>query len=477
MSSPRPRTSYARTGHGHRRIRTVAHVSTQPAGATETAYAVEQKQHLVKTLGRFDMIFFTVAVIVGPGPHRSGRVQRDRGDHLGGDPDGAVPAPYGLVMAEVGSAFTAEGGPYEWVKLTMGRFWAGLNTIFYWVTNPLWIGGSLAFIGDRGVVAGHLGHQLRRLLGLRVQVPVHLGVDLQRDHLLQGRQVDPDARGRSSRSRWSCVFARHRRHLRDRERLPGHRHRRPVAHGRGPARDRAAAALLVRRLRGPERRGRGDEGPAEGRPQSIMRSGALAAFCYLVPIFLVLLVLPGRRDHRLGGFLDAVKESYTIYGGARRRFMFGVTAILFIFTLMNSGASWMMCGDRVLAVAAADGSVLPVLRGVPPEARDAAAGEHALGRDGDGVHGRRRAPAVGRRGRRVRRRAEHRHLDDAHLLHPRLPERVPAARAGTRTCTGRSASARPARACCWRAWRSSRSGSRSARGRRCSPGRSTSCSA
>ena len=35
--------------------------------------------------------------------------------------------PYGLVMAEVGSAFTAEGGPYEWVKLTMGRFWAGLT--------------------------------------------------------------------------------------------------------------------------------------------------------------------------------------------------------------------------------------------------------------------------------------------------------------------------------------------------------------
>ena len=33
--------------------------------ATESAYAVEQKQHLVKTLGRFDMVFFTVAVIVG----------------------------------------------------------------------------------------------------------------------------------------------------------------------------------------------------------------------------------------------------------------------------------------------------------------------------------------------------------------------------------------------------------------------------
>ena len=38
---------------------------TPPEAPTETAYAAEQKQHLVKTLGRFDMIFFTVAVIVG----------------------------------------------------------------------------------------------------------------------------------------------------------------------------------------------------------------------------------------------------------------------------------------------------------------------------------------------------------------------------------------------------------------------------
>jgi amino acid transporter len=93
------------------------------------------------------MVFFTVAVIVGL-------------DLIGQAASNGYEAltwtlvlvvlflvPYGLVMAEVGSAFTAEGGPYEWVKLTMGRFWAGLNTIFYWVTNPLWVGGSLAFIG------------------------------------------------------------------------------------------------------------------------------------------------------------------------------------------------------------------------------------------------------------------------------------------------------------------------------------------
>ena len=47
-------------------------------------------------------------------------------------------------MAELGSAFTQEGGPYEWMKMCWGRFTAGLGSVLYWVTNPLWVGGSLA---------------------------------------------------------------------------------------------------------------------------------------------------------------------------------------------------------------------------------------------------------------------------------------------------------------------------------------------
>src|SRR5205085_12368376 len=54
--------------------------------------------------------------------------------------------PYALLMSELGSGFTQEGGPYEWMKLSWGRFWAGLGAVLYWVTNPLWVGGSLAFI-------------------------------------------------------------------------------------------------------------------------------------------------------------------------------------------------------------------------------------------------------------------------------------------------------------------------------------------
>jgi glutamate:GABA antiporter len=54
-------------------------------------------------------------------------------------------APYALLMVELGSSFTQEGGPYEWMKLSWGRLAAGIGAVLYWVTNPFWVGGSLCF--------------------------------------------------------------------------------------------------------------------------------------------------------------------------------------------------------------------------------------------------------------------------------------------------------------------------------------------
>ncbi|WP_368396650.1 hypothetical protein [Streptomyces sclerotialus] len=51
-----------------------------------------------------------------------------------------------FVQQLVHPAFPQEGGPYVWVKLAFGRTAAALTTLFYWVTNPVWLGGSLVFI-------------------------------------------------------------------------------------------------------------------------------------------------------------------------------------------------------------------------------------------------------------------------------------------------------------------------------------------
>ena len=111
-----------------------------------TVLAAHEKRKLIKSLRRFDMVFFTVCAFVGL-------------DTLGiVSANGAQAftwlivlallfvAPYMLLMAEVGSAFPQEGGPYEWVKLAFGRVIASVTAVLYWITNPIWVGGSLAFI-------------------------------------------------------------------------------------------------------------------------------------------------------------------------------------------------------------------------------------------------------------------------------------------------------------------------------------------
>ncbi|MCW3039043.1 MAG: amino acid permease [Solirubrobacterales bacterium] len=328
-----------------------------PATPKETAYSAEQKQHLVKTLGRFDMIFFTVAVVVGL-------------DLIGQAASNGYEAftwtvvlvalflvPYGLVMAEVGSAFTAEGGPYEWVKLTMGRFAAGLNTIFYWVTNPLWVGGSLAFIGTEAWSSGisHIGSG-----GVADYLFKFLFIWLTISSAIVSFRVGKwiPTVGAILKVAMVAFFAvtvviyaiENGAEGIDVSSL------KPTSAGL-----LAIVPLLLFSFVGFEgQNGAAEEmkDPQKDVPQSILRSGALAAFCYLTPIFLVLLVLPASSVTGIGGFLDAVKESYTIYGGAAGT-MYGVTCFLFILTLMNSGSAWMMCGDRVLAVASADGGFFP----------------------------------------------------------------------------------------------------------------------
>src|SRR5262245_66504926 len=44
--------------------------------------------------------------------------------------------PYVLSVAELGSAFPQEGGPYVWSRLAFGRPLAAVNSVIYWISNP-----------------------------------------------------------------------------------------------------------------------------------------------------------------------------------------------------------------------------------------------------------------------------------------------------------------------------------------------------
>src|SRR3954464_10606198 len=136
-----------------------------PPEIVETAAAHDEKAKLKKHFGRFDMLFFLICTLVGVDT---------LGQVASNGPEGFTWLfvlalfffiPYALLTAELGSAFTDEGGCYVWTKLAWGRFVAAISTLMYWLSNPVWMGGLLCitavttfetFFGGLGEVGKYL---------------------------------------------------------------------------------------------------------------------------------------------------------------------------------------------------------------------------------------------------------------------------------------------------------------------------------
>lgn len=320
-----------------------------------TALAAEEKGKLVKSLRRLDMTLFTLCAFVGL-------------DTLGivaaGGGQGflwlAVLAvlfvlPYALLMAEVGSAFTEEGGPYEWVKLAFGRFQGSLAAVLYWATNPFWVGGSLAFIATTAwsdhissITPGSFGDYLFKLLFIWVSIGVAI-VSLKRGKWIPnvGAIVRVLVLGLFSVT--AIIYGA-----------------KNGFHGIGSVSPTmtvflSLVPLLLFNYVGFElQNGAAEEmqDPQADVPRSVIQSGMLGVTLYAIPVLCILLVLPLDKVTGISGFLDAVAQTFTVYGGAAE-FMTSLAAIGFIITLLTSGAVWMIGGDRILAVAAYDGAFFP----------------------------------------------------------------------------------------------------------------------
>ncbi len=111
-----------------------------------TADAVEQTKHLKKSFGRKEILAFTICTLVGV----------DSVGQIASQGPRAITMlfffallffiPQSLLFAELGTAFPQEGGPYLWARLAFGRLVATINNMLYWVTNPVWFGGTLSVV-------------------------------------------------------------------------------------------------------------------------------------------------------------------------------------------------------------------------------------------------------------------------------------------------------------------------------------------
>jgi amino acid transporter len=328
-----------------------------------TVAALEEKAKLKKHFGRFDMLFFLICTLVGLDTLGSVAAQGAQGFTWLAFLAVAFFVPYALLTAELGSTFTEEGGSYIWVKLAFGRFVAAIQSVLYWLSNPIWLGGTLTItaVTTFGTFFTPLDGAWKYLFGLAfiwfavwaailsfsvgkwiptigaiVRVVVLAFFSLSVVVYAASNGVHGVSAGDFSPT--FTVFI-------------------------------AAVPVLFFNYVGfelPNAAGDEMKNPQKDVPFTVLRSAAGAVLLYGVPILAILLVLPASQITSLGGFIDAMKTVFTVYGGHVSKDgavltgagkVFGdLAAIGFILALLSSGTTWIMGADRSQAVAGFDGA-------------------------------------------------------------------------------------------------------------------------
>jgi amino acid transporter len=309
---------------------------------------------LRRSLGRFDLLMMAVAAVISV-------------DTIGTVAAGGGTAftamlvlvvafllPYGMIFAELTSTFTEEGGPYIWVRLAFGRLAGAVAVFFYWVTNPIWLGGTLATLA--GATCSDFLFDLedsrwRAWLFQAAFIWAAIGVAV--ISLRRGKYVI--TAGALAKLGLVALFS-------------GTTVAYAVEYGVQPleagfftptlAGFLAVAPILLFALSGFEAAsGAAEEmrNPARDMPVSIARSGMVAAAVYLVPVLAVFAVIPADQITGVDGFMAGVTQVFSVYGPAADA-MTALAAVAFIVVLLTQGAAWMVATDRMQAVAGADGA-------------------------------------------------------------------------------------------------------------------------
>ena len=334
---------------------------------TMTVAASIESQKLQRHFGRFDILFFLICTIVGVDTIAS--VARSGGEAFTWMIAFAVIffIPQALLFAELGSSFPQEGGPYYWTRLAFGRLVGAVNNFLYWITNPVWIGGTLA-ISCVGAIEIFFNH------GNNLSTPVFYVVTL----LFVWVSVLAAIMS-FSKAKWlptagafarfvllglftvTCIVyaAKH------------------GVHGLGGSAYKpsytgfvALIGVLLFNYVGfelPSSAGEEMTNPKRDVPFGIARSAVGSVLLYAVPVLGILIVLPAQAVTNFGGFANAMQQVFTVYGGSIAKdgtvtlsgagTVLGATcAIMFILCLLTSGVTWIMGSDRALAVSCYDGA-------------------------------------------------------------------------------------------------------------------------
>ncbi|WP_324785198.1 APC family permease [Streptomyces sp. H51] len=321
--------------------------------STTEARAPEATTHLKRSLRRFDITAMGIAAVISF--DTVGQIATGGGEAATWTAAIALffLIPYALLFAETGAAFPQEGGPYVWVRLAFGRTAAALTTLLYWVTNPIWLGGSLVFLAAEtwdGFVF-HLGSGTVADYAFKLSF-VWIAILTAVVSLRRGKWIT--TAGAVVKVFSLVLFTAT-------AVLYGVRH---GFHGLDDARFTPSTAgflALVPILlfayvgfEAPNAAGEEMEDPQRDVPAALGRSAAVAAGCYVLPVLALLAVVPADQVTGIGGFMEGARLVFDIYGGAGGPLL-TLTAVMFVFALLTQGSAWMIVSDRMQAMAAADG--------------------------------------------------------------------------------------------------------------------------
>jgi glutamate:GABA antiporter len=332
-----------------------------------TLATAEESAKLQRRFGRFDILFFLICTIVGVDTIAS--VASSGGEAFTWMLIFAVVffVPQALLFAELGSAFPQEGGPYMWTRLAFGHLAGAVNNVLYWVTNPVWLGGTLAISAVTAIeVFFNDGSALSSTMFYVVAIAFIWVAVLSAVLSFSIGKWLPTA-GAFARFLLLGFFTLTVILYASKHGVHG-----LTASGFSPtyAGFVGLVALLLFNYVGfelPNSAGGEMRDPQKDVPFAIARSGVAAFLLYAVPVGGILLVLPSDQVTNFGGFVDAIQRVFTVYGGSigadgtphltgAGNGLGDLCAILFILCLLTSGVTWIMGSDRALAVSGYDGA-------------------------------------------------------------------------------------------------------------------------
>ena len=318
-----------------------------------------EKRKLRKSLFRWDLVFFTVAAIVALDTLGAVSSQGSQAVFWLVFSGITFLIPYGLLTAELGTTFPVEGSVYEWVRLAFGHLAGAVTAVMYWISNPVWLGGTLSVVAIAAMdtfwgkpfggiaatgwlefVAGALFIWIAvtwNILSLRYMkwVP-NLGA-IVRLALLAVFGILVVASGASkgfagTLSGWqptSSVFI-------------------------------AVIGVLVFSWIGFELSTNASEemeDPQKDIPRMVTFSGILSVLGYAVPIIGILLVVKPADLSNVGSFVAGYQLVVSnVLGGTGANILNGLVGLAIVFSLLTSGTVWLMGADRMMAIGALAGS-------------------------------------------------------------------------------------------------------------------------